>query len=66
VVLLTHLSLFVAGHGRSVAVMCALLVMLKLAESYNDAEKLIKSVRPRARLNKSQRDSLQQWSKLDS
>ncbi|KAL3685469.1 hypothetical protein R1sor_003491 [Riccia sorocarpa] len=52
------------GHGRSVTVMCALMVALGLTDTWSKAEKLIQVHRPRARLNKAQQESLQQWSKF--
>lgn len=52
------------GHGRSVAVMCALLVTLGLAEDWKDAEKIIKKSRPSIRMNTMQKQSLEEWSKI--
>ncbi|GLJ55627.1 hypothetical protein SUGI_1194650 [Cryptomeria japonica] len=54
------------GHGRSVAVMCALLVTLGLAEDWKDAEKIIKKCRPRINMNIMQRKSLENWSKFQA
>ncbi|PIN14869.1 Phosphoprotein phosphatase [Handroanthus impetiginosus] len=51
------------GHGRSVAVMCALLVALGLAEDWKNAEKMIKEKRPSIRLNAFHRGALEEWSK---
>uniref|UniRef100_A0A803NVX5 Tyrosine specific protein phosphatases domain-containing protein n=1 Tax=Cannabis sativa TaxID=3483 RepID=A0A803NVX5_CANSA len=51
------------GHGRSVAVMCALLVALGVAEDWKSAEKLIKEKRPYIRMNALHRKSLEEWSK---
>ncbi|KAL0401493.1 UNVERIFIED_CONTAM: hypothetical protein Slati_4179200 [Sesamum latifolium] len=51
------------GHGRSVTVMCALLVALGLAEDWKNAEKLIKEKRPYIRLNGLHRKALEEWSK---
>ncbi|OIT20711.1 PREDICTED: uncharacterized protein LOC109219812 [Nicotiana attenuata] len=51
------------GHGRSVAVMCALLVALGLAEDWKNAEKLIKEKRPYIRMNALHRKALEEWSK---
>ncbi|KAG8380648.1 hypothetical protein BUALT_Bualt06G0037600 [Buddleja alternifolia] len=51
------------GHGRSVAVMCALLVALGLTEDWKSAEKLIKEKRPYIRLNALHRKALEEWSK---
>lgn len=50
------------GHGRSVAVVCALLVALGMAHSWQDGERMVKRVRPRVHLNKGQVAVLQQWS----
>ncbi|KAH6756495.1 hypothetical protein C2S53_002246 [Perilla frutescens var. hirtella] len=51
------------GHGRSVAVMCALLVALGLAEDWKSAEKMIKEKRPYIRMNALHRMALEEWSK---
>lgn len=51
------------GHGRSVTVMCALLVELGLADDWKSAEKLIKEKRPYIRLNRLHRRALEEWSK---
>ncbi|KAL1557761.1 hypothetical protein AAHA92_08304 [Salvia divinorum] len=51
------------GHGRSVAVMCALLVALGLAEDWKTAEKIIKEKRPYIRMNALHRKALEEWSK---
>ncbi|XP_075495339.1 uncharacterized protein LOC142532778 [Primulina tabacum] len=51
------------GHGRSVAVMCALLVALGLAEDWKSAEKLIREKRPCIRINALHRETLEEWSK---
>ncbi|KAL7107958.1 hypothetical protein ACP275_06G086700 [Erythranthe tilingii] len=51
------------GHGRSVAVMCALLVALGLADDWKNAEKMIKEKRPFIRMNALHRQSLEEWSK---
>lgn len=51
------------GHGRSVTVMCALLVALGLAEDWKNAEKLIKEKRPCIRMNTLHRKALEEWSK---
>lgn len=50
------------GHGRSVCVMCALLVTLGLAEDWKMAEKMIKEKRPSISLNNLQRKNLEEWS----
>ncbi|XP_078441336.1 uncharacterized protein LOC144711260 [Wolffia australiana] len=51
------------GHGRSVCVMCALLVALGRAEDWKAAEKMIKERRPFIRMNSLHRRRLEQWSK---
>ncbi|CAO2836341.1 unnamed protein product [Amaranthus hypochondriacus] len=51
------------GHGRSVAVMCALLVALGIVDNWKDAEKLIKQRRPYIRMNSLQRKALEEWAK---
>ncbi|GAA0140076.1 hypothetical protein LIER_01497 [Lithospermum erythrorhizon] len=51
------------GHGRSVAVMCALLVALGMAEDWKNAEKLIRARRPYIRMNALHRKALEEWSK---
>jgi len=51
------------GHGRSVAVMCALLVALGVADDWKNAEKLIKEKRPYIRMNALHRKALEEWSK---
>ena len=50
------------GHGRSVVVMCALLVALGIAEDWKNAEKLIKLRRPHIRMNSLHRKALEEWS----
>ncbi|KAJ7523723.1 hypothetical protein O6H91_18G060200 [Diphasiastrum complanatum] len=52
------------GHGRSVTVVCALLMALGVVETWRDAENLVKRHRPCIRLNKPQKESLQEWSKF--
>eukprot|EP00850_Spirogloea_muscicola_P011227 SM000069S20664 [mRNA] locus=s69:63553:65622:- [translate_table: standard] len=52
------------GHGRSVTVLCAILVAAKLAASTDDALRNICKVRPRAHLNRAQTASLAQWGGL--
>eukprot|EP00250_Pteridium_aquilinum_P004218 c14445_g1_i1 orf=310-1017(+) len=49
------------GHGRSVTVMCALLLSLNAAGTFEEAIKLIKDCRPTARLNPLQRKSFEKW-----
>lgn len=51
------------GHGRSVAVMCALLVAVGAADDWKNAEKLIKQKRPYIRMNSLHRKALDEWSK---
>ncbi|KAF1880762.1 hypothetical protein Lal_00011821 [Lupinus albus] len=51
------------GHGRSVAVMCALLVALGITEDWKNAEKLIKQKRPYIRMNALHRKALEEWSR---
>lgn len=45
------------------AVMCALLVALGLAEDWKNAEKIIKEKRPYIRMNVLHRQALEEWSK---
>lgn len=51
------------GHGRSVAVTCAVLVALGVAEDWKNAERLIKERRPYIRMNSLHRQALEEWSK---
>lgn len=51
------------GHGRSVAVMCALLVALGVVDDWKDAEKLIQRRRPYIRMNSLHRKALEEWAK---
>ncbi|KAK9691511.1 hypothetical protein RND81_09G201700 [Saponaria officinalis] len=51
------------GHGRSVAVTCALLVALGVVDNWKDAEKLVKEKRPYISMNSLHRQSLEEWSK---
>ncbi|XP_062207528.1 uncharacterized protein LOC133909213 isoform X2 [Phragmites australis] len=51
------------GHGRSVCVMCALLVALGLAEDWKAAEQMICEKRPSISMNTLHRKSLEEWSK---
>ncbi|GJN17097.1 hypothetical protein PR202_gb04137 [Eleusine coracana subsp. coracana] len=53
----------VTGHGRSVCVMCALLVALGLAEDWKAAEQMIREKRPSISMNTLHRKSLEEWSK---
>lgn len=45
------------------AVMCALLVALGVAEDWKNAEKLIREKRPYIRMNALHRRALEEWSK---
>lgn len=51
------------GHGRSVAVMCALLVALGVVEDWKMAEKFIKEKRPYIQMNALHRKALEEWSR---
>ncbi|XP_043698619.1 uncharacterized protein YnbD-like [Telopea speciosissima] len=51
------------GHGRSVAVTCALLVAIGVAEDWKNAEKIIREKRPWIRMNALHCKSLEEWSK---
>ncbi|KAL2943108.1 Uncharacterized protein RDABS01_031456 [Bienertia sinuspersici] len=51
------------GHGRSVAVMCALLMSLGVVDNWKDAEKLIQKRRPYIRMNSLHRAALEEWAK---
>uniref|UniRef100_A0A1D1YMN6 Uncharacterized protein ynbD n=1 Tax=Anthurium amnicola TaxID=1678845 RepID=A0A1D1YMN6_9ARAE len=51
------------GHGRSVCVMCALLVALGIAEDWKAAEKIIRERRPCIQMNALHRKHLEEWSK---
>ncbi|XP_024991897.1 uncharacterized protein LOC112525840 isoform X1 [Cynara cardunculus var. scolymus] len=51
-----------SGHGRSVVVMCALLVALGVVDNLQTAEKLIGEKRPNARIRDHHHNTLQQWS----
>ncbi|EEF41211.1 conserved hypothetical protein [Ricinus communis] len=51
------------GHGRSVAVTCALLVALGVVEDWKTAEKFIKEKRPYIRMNTLHRQALEEWSR---
>jgi len=52
------------GHGRSVTIMCALLITLGVCDTWQNAETYIKRSRPGARLNKGQKKSLIEWTEL--
>ncbi|KAE8797811.1 hypothetical protein D1007_26944 [Hordeum vulgare] len=51
------------GHGRSICVMCALLVALGLADDWKAAEQMIREKRPSISMNTLHRKSLEEWSK---
>ncbi|KHG21996.1 putative ynbD [Gossypium arboreum] len=50
------------GHGRSVAVMCALLVALGVVENWKAAEKYIRERRPCIKMNSLHYKALEEWS----
>ncbi|KAI3995133.1 hypothetical protein MKX01_031935 [Papaver californicum] len=50
------------GHGRSVAVTCAILVALGVAEDWKSAENIIRERRPCINMNSLHRKSLDEWS----
>ncbi|KAL7590784.1 hypothetical protein Lser_V15G36507 [Lactuca serriola] len=50
------------GHGRSVALMCALLVGLGVVDDWKNGEKLIREKRPYIRMNALHRKALEEWS----
>lgn len=54
---------YATGHGRSVCVMCAILVTLGLAEDWKNAERVVREKRPLIRMNKNHRKNLEEWSK---
>lgn len=49
------------GHGRSATVLGAILVAEGIAKGAADAEAIMKSVRPRVRLNSRQMGALRAW-----
>ncbi|KAJ6433035.1 hypothetical protein OIU84_020128 [Salix udensis] len=51
------------GHGRSVAVMSALLVALGMVEDWKKAEQLIRERRPCISMNSVHYNALEEWSK---
>ncbi|KAF9593741.1 hypothetical protein IFM89_024879 [Coptis chinensis] len=53
----------IGGHGRSVAVACALLVALGVAEDWKNAEEMIRGRRPCIRMNALHCKNLEEWSK---
>ncbi|KAF8657938.1 hypothetical protein HU200_059748 [Digitaria exilis] len=50
------------GHGRSVCVVCAILVALGVAETWKDAENIIRE-RRKIKMNALHRRTLEEWSK---
>ncbi|PWA60973.1 dual specificity protein phosphatase domain-containing protein [Artemisia annua] len=52
-------------HGRSVQVMCALLVSLGVVDNWKNAEKLIKEKRPYIRMNDLHRKALEDGQRTD-
>ncbi|CAH1448850.1 unnamed protein product [Lactuca virosa] len=50
------------GHGRSVALMCALLVGLGVVDDWKNGEKLIKEKQPYIRMSALHRKALEEWS----
>lgn len=53
----------ILGHGRSVAVMCALLVALGVVEDWKNAERLVREKRPYIHMNALHCQALVEWSK---
>lgn len=51
------------GHGRSVCVLCAVLVAIGIVEDWKSAEKMIREKRPCIQMNSFHRKSLEEWSK---
>ncbi|KAH7415042.1 hypothetical protein KP509_14G024600 [Ceratopteris richardii] len=51
------------GHGRSVTVMCALLVALGVVDNWKAAIELIKDCRPKVHVNQIQQKVLEEWVK---
>ena len=49
------------GHGRSLVVMCAILVVSGQAGDFLEAYKIVKAARPKVRLNGRQHRALVQW-----
>ena len=49
------------GHGRSLVVMCAILVVNGQAGDFLEAYKIVKAARPKVRLNARQHKALVQW-----
>lgn len=56
-----HRWIDLAGHGRSAAVLCALLVDLGHAKSVSQGVELMRAARPRVRLNNEQRQAVEAW-----
>ena len=49
------------GHGRSLVLMCAILVVSGRAGDFLEAFRMVKAARPRVRLNSRQHASLVAW-----
>ena len=49
------------GHGRSAAMLCAILISEGKASSIDEAQAMIKKIRPRVGLNANQREGLERW-----
>ncbi|KAK9809886.1 hypothetical protein WJX72_001063 [[Myrmecia] bisecta] len=52
------------GHGRSTVVLCACLVLVKAAASFQEAFAMTKKLRPGVKLNRKQYASLVEWDKM--
>ena len=50
------------GHGRSACVVCAVLVALGVAETWKDAENIVRE-RRKIKMNALHRKTLEEWSK---
>lgn len=61
-IMISYHLMFSTGHGRSVAVMCALLVALGVVEDWKKAEEFIRQRRPYIRMNSLHREALEEWS----
>eukprot|EP00210_Caulerpa_lentillifera_P002702 g2582.t1 len=53
------------GHGRSVAVLIACFLKKRIYRTIEEAEAMIKRVRPKIRLNRRQKTKLREWMKLE-
>ena len=49
------------GHGRSLVLMCAILVVAGRAGDFLEAYRMVKAARPKVRLNARQKASLVAW-----